>query len=243
MRFEIKGLTRSFQDHEALDDVNLEVPEGKILAIVGPSGSGKTTLLRLLNLLDRPSEGKVLIDGKNPWKMSKRERMLASRRMAMVFQNPVLLKRSVLSNVVYGLAVRGVKKSKCKELALEALDLVGLKDRWDQFAPTLSAGEGQRMAFARAAVVRPNAILLDEFTANLDPGNVDLLENDVKKFNKETGGTVILATHNLYQAKRISHRTAFLFDGKIVEEGFTEKVFGKPKKTLTKRFLSGELAW
>jgi len=243
MKFNIKALTRSFQDHDALDDVTLEVPEGKVLAIVGPSGSGKTTLLRLLNLLDRPSKGTVLIDGKNPWKMSKRERMLASRRMAMVFQNPVLLKRSVLSNVVYGLAVRGVDKHKCKELALKALDQVGLMDRCDQFAPTLSAGEGQRMAFARAAVLRPKAILLDEFTANLDPGNVDLLENDVRKFNKETGGTVVLATHNLYQAKRISDRTAFLFDGRIVEVGPTKTLFKDPKDPLTKRFLSGELAW
>jgi tungstate transport system ATP-binding protein len=99
------------------------------------------------------------------------------------------------------------------------------------------------MAFARAVVLGSKAILLDEFTANLDPGNVALLENDVRRYNKETGGTVILATHNLYQAKRISDRTAFLFEGRIVEEGPTNNVFKNPKKPLTKRFLSGELAW
>jgi len=243
MNFEVQGVTKSFDDSTAIEGANLEINEGEVTAIVGPSGSGKTTFLRLLNLLEEPTKGSVLIDGCDPWERSLKERKKFGKRMTMVFQNPVLFQRSVQANVMYPLLVRGGEKERSRELARTTLNDVGLGEKLDQFAPTLSAGEGQRMAFARATVLKPHALLLDEFTANLDPANVSLLERAVHRFNRDTGSTIILATHNLFQAKRISHRTAIMFNGRFIESGPTVEVFSKPKKKLTKSFISGEMPW
>lgn len=243
MKFELKKCNKSFDEKQVLKNISLTIPKGKITAIVGPSGSGKTTLLRLLNLLDKPTKGQILIDGCNPCKKPKKEQLELSRNMVMVFQNPTLFRRTVSSNIMYGQMLRGVDRSTAREKAHTWLDKVNLLDKIDQYAPTLSAGEAQRMAFARAVVFHPRAMLLDEFTANLDPGNVDLLEHLVQDYKKETGGTIIIATHNLYQAKRISDKTIVLFNGSVLEEGNTSVLFSKPKKEMTKKFLSGELAW
>jgi tungstate transport system ATP-binding protein len=163
--------------------------------------------------------------------------------MAMVFQNPVLLSRTVLANVMYGLQVRGLDKQEAAEMAVSSLENVGLKEKCNQYAPTLSAGEGQRMAFARASVLGAEALFLDEFTANLDPANVALLEKEVVRYNARTGGTVVLATHNLFQAKRIAHRTAVLIGGRVVETGPTVEVFSAPRKKTTRDFITGKMAW
>ncbi len=240
MKVEVKGLSKRFEDRLALDDVGFQVPEGKITAIVGPSGSGKTTLLRIINMLDRPTKGKLVINGKDP---AKNGHSQVLKKMVMVFQNPVMFNRSVIANVSYGLKVRRVDKTKVKDRSEKALERVGLGDRAGQYAPTLSAGESQRMAFARGLVLEPELMLLDEFTANLDPGNVALLEKLVMDYNKDSDSTIVLATHNLYQAKRLSHHCIFLFDGKLIEKGRTKKMFSSPKDPLTKKFLSGEIAW
>jgi len=243
MDFLLKNIEVSFEKVKALKNINLKIPSGKIFAIIGPSGSGKTTILRILNLLDKPSKGKIFIDGYNPTYETNEGLLTLSRKMVMVFQNPFILRRSVLANVMYGGNLRGLDKSTCKKKSIKALYDVGLKNRLNQYAPTLSAGESQRMALARALVIQPQTIFLDEYTANLDPGNVELLEKLIYHYNKETGGTVILSTHNLYQAKRISHHTAVLFGGEIIEEDYTVEIFKNPKNNLTKRFLSGEIAW
>ncbi len=241
MKFEAVNISKEFQDKYALKDITLKGESGKIIAIIGPSGSGKTTLLRIIGMLDSPSNGTITIDGKNLDELSNGERYGLRTRMAMVFQNPCLFQRSVEANVSYGLKIRNMGLNEIKEEVTRALKLVGLEGARDQFAPTLSAGEAQRVSFARSIVVNPELLLLDEFTANLDHANVKLLEECVVKYHEETNATTVLATHNLFQAKRLADEVVFIFDGKIIEKAKKDEFFSSPQNQLTISFLSGEL--
>ncbi len=241
MNFELQDITKKFEDKCALRNITLKGEKGKIIAIIGPSGAGKTTLLRVINMLDSPTNGMLKIDGKNPKGLSNGERYNLRTRMAMVFQNPSLFQRTVGSNVAYALKIRYMHPDKIDEEVSKALNLVGLENFKHQFAPTLSAGEAQRVSFARAIVFEPELLLLDEFTANLDPANVKLLEEGVINYHRDTSATIVLATHNLFQAKRLAHEVIFIFDGEIVESAKKEEFFSNPEHKLTKSFLSGEL--
>lgn len=241
MEFEMENLSKKFEDKHALNNLTFKGERGKVTAIIGPSGSGKTTLLRIINLLDSPSFGAVKIDGLNTSVLTNGELYGLRTRMAMVFQNPCLFQRTVEANVGYALKIRYMSPNDMKEEITNALKLIGLENIRHQFAPTLSAGEAQRLAFARAIVFKPELLLLDEFTANLDPANVKLLEESVVKYHKETNATIVLATHNLFQAKRLADEVVFLIDGKIVERGEKEAFFSNPQNPLTKSFLSGEM--
>lgn len=241
MDFELQEITMKFQDKCALKDISLEGKKGDIIAIIGPSGSGKTTLLRIINMLDSPTKGILKIQGQNPNELSNGKRYSLRTEMAMVFQNPSLFQRTVEANVAYALKIRYIQPDIVDEKVDWALKLVGLENLKHQFAPTLSAGEAQRVSFARAIVFEPKLLLLDEFTANLDPANVKLLEEAVVKYYKETNGTIILATHNLFQAKRLADDVVFIFEGEIVERAKKENFFESPQHQLTRSFLSGEL--
>ncbi|UCE38081.1 MAG: phosphate ABC transporter ATP-binding protein [Thermoplasmata archaeon] len=241
MDFELQDVTMKFQDKCALKDVTLKGKEGEIIAFIGPSGSGKTTLLRIINMLDSPTKGIVKIQGQNPGKLSNGERYSLRTDMAMVFQNPSLFQRTVEANVAYALKIRNTQPETIDEKVAWALKLVGLENLKHQFAPTLSAGEAQRVSFARAIVFEPKLLLLDEFTANLDPANVKLLEEAVIRYHQETNATIACATHNLFQAKRLAHEVVFILDGEIVEKAKKEDFFESPQNQLTRSFLSGEL--
>jgi tungstate transport system ATP-binding protein len=241
LEFETINLTKKFEDKCALKEINLNVESGKIIALIGPSGSGKTTLLRVVNLLDMPSKGILKIDGNNPYELSNADRYDLTTRMALVFQNPSLFQRTVDANVAYALKIRNIHSEVIENEVLRALKFVGLQNLKHQFAPTLSAGEAQRVSFARAIVFEPELLLLDEFTANLDPANVKLLEEGVINYHRDTNATIVLATHNLFQAKRLAHEVIFIFDGEIVERAEKEIFFSNPEHKLTKSFLSGEL--
>jgi tungstate transport system ATP-binding protein len=241
LEFDMENISKKFDDKYALNNLTLKGEKGKIIAIIGPSGSGKTTLLRIINLLDPPSGGTVKIDGENPSKLSNGELYSLRMRMAMVFQNPCLFQRTVESNVAYPLKIRYMSPDEIESEVAKALDLIGLQEKRHQFAPTLSAGEAQRVSFARAIVFKPELLLLDEFTANLDPANVKLLEESVVNYHKVTNATIVLATHNLFQAKRLAHEVIFIFEGKIVEKREKKAFFESPKNPLAKSFISGEL--
>ena len=241
MEFKTEKITKKFEDKCALKDINLESEKGKIMAIIGPSGAGKTTLLRIINMLDLPTKGTLRIDGKETQKLTNGDRYDIRTKMAMVFQNPSLFQRTVESNVAYALKIRNHLPEKIEEEVTKALSLVGLENLKHQFAPTLSAGEAQRVAFARAIVYKPELLLLDEFTANMDPANVQLMEKALLKYHKDTNATIVLATHNLFQAKRLADSVAFFLNGEIVEEADKEEFFESPKNPTTKSFLSGEL--
>lgn len=243
MDFEVKNLSKEFEDKCALKDITLSGEKGEIVAVIGPSGAGKTTLLRILNLLDPPTKGTLKIQGKDTKNLSNGELYEIRTRMAMVFQNPSLFQRTVESNVAFGLKIRNHPQDRIEEEVSKALRLVGLEGAMHQFAPTLSAGEAQRVSFARAIVFKPELLLLDEFTANLDPANVKLLEDAVIKYHNDTNGTIVLATHNLFQARRLASIVVFLFDGKIIENADKDVFFTEPAQSLTKSFLSGELIY
>jgi tungstate transport system ATP-binding protein len=241
VEFLAENISKTFEDKYALKNVNLIGEKGKILAIIGPSGAGKTTLLRIINMLDLPTKGTMKIEGKDINDLANGGRYEIRMRMGMVFQNPILFQRTVEANVAYALKIRNHSPDKIDLEVQKALSLVGCGNLKEQFAPTLSAGEAQRVAFARAIVFEPELLLLDEFTANLDPANVQLLENAVHKYHIDTNATIVLSTHNLFQAKRLAHKIAFFLNGEIVEIQETEKFFEDPQHPTTKAFLSGEL--
>jgi tungstate transport system ATP-binding protein len=238
--YAIESLTKVYQNRQVLGIEKLDIYSGEILAIVGPSGSGKSTLLRLLNFLEPPTAGSVAYRGETF--DAQRDVSLAIRRtVTTVSQRPILLDRSVRANVEFGLRLRGRRDREGEVRA--ALEKVGLAALEGQAARTLSGGEAQRVALARAMVIQPDVLLLDEPTANLDPYNVGVIENAVRRLNVERGTTVVLVTHNVFQARRLAHRIALILDGKIVEVTDAEAFFEHPSDPRTASFVRGEMVY
>lgn len=217
----------------------LDVHPGEVLALVGPSGAGKSTLLRLLDFLEAPTSGRVLYQGRS---YDPRTAPLdIRRRITTVFQKPLLLDMSVRRNVAYGLQLRGERDSRHRQDA--ALEAVGLHHLAEARPRTLSGGEAQRVALARALVLQPEVLLLDEPTANLDPANVRMIENIVRTANQEQNVTVVIVTHNVWQARRLAQRVAFLYEGELLELAPADDFFNQPRDPRTAAFLHGELVY
>lgn len=238
--FKLTGITKSYNGRRVLNIPDLEVYRGEIFAVVGPSGAGKSTLLRLLNFIENPTTGTIYFRN-HTFGVNDEVPLDVVRRVTTVFQHPVLLNRSVLSNVLYGLKIRRVRAR--AELALEALGKVGLQHLSRQSARTLSGGEAQRVALARAMVLTPEAILLDEPTANLDPYNVQVFENTIRSMNDELDTTLVLVTHNIFQARRLAHRVSLMINGDIIEIADTETFFSNPQDARTQAFVNGEMIY
>lgn len=238
--YHLLGVTVRYGSRTVLSVDDLEIHRGEVLAIVGPSGAGKSTLLRLLNFLQPPTSGEVRFDGVT-FSATKTAPLAVRRRVTTVFQRPVLLKRSVEANVAYGLRLRGQRNG--VDAVRATLGEVGLADLAHQPARTLSGGEAQRVALARAMVLRPDALLLDEPTANLDPYNVGLIEQIVARLNREQGTTIVLVTHNVYQARRLAQRVLFLLDGRAIEIADAHTFFEAPADARTGAFVRGEMVY
>ncbi len=238
--YKIEALRKDYHNRSVLNIDALEIHQGEVLALVGPSGSGKSTFLRLLNFLEQPSGGIIEFEGFSFGPGSEAPLELR-RRVTTVFQKPMLLDRSVWENVVFGLRLR--RRKNHIEYANTVLEAVGLTNLSNQRARTLSGGEAQRVALARAMVINPDVLLLDEPTANLDPYNVSLIENIVTSLNQQHKTTLVLVTHNVFQAQRLAHRVAFLLDGKVIEVGNSHKIFNQPDDSRTKAFISGEMIY
>jgi tungstate transport system ATP-binding protein len=238
----LQGIHKSFGAKQVLRGLDAEVQAGEIFSIVGPSGAGKTTALRLLDLLDSPDAGRITFHGKS-YPIRSPESLAQRRRMALVMQNPTVFRATAFENVAYGLWLRGVPDAELRGRVFGGLDFVGLLEAAKDPAEKLSGGEQQRIAFARAAVLNPEILLLDEFTANLDPFNVRLLEQSILRYRHETGCTVVIVTHNLFQAKRLADRVALLLDGRFVEVAPAAEFFEHPARAETRAFLSGEMAY
>ena len=238
--YQVKNLTKEYANRQVLNVESLDIHSGEVLSLVGPSGSGKSTLLRLLNFLEPPTSGKITFKG-IPFETDQEMGLEVRRQVTTVFQRPMLLDRSVEENVVFGLKLRGQRDT--TEYTHDILNEVGLASLARQRARTLSGGEAQRVALARAMVIRPEVLLLDEPTANLDPYNVGLIENIVRRLNHENGTTLVLVTHNVFQAKRLADRVVFLLDGKVIEVAETERFFQSPADSRTQAFVRGEMVY
>jgi tungstate transport system ATP-binding protein len=236
--YRLEELQQWYNSRCILNIGELTIQRGEILAVVGPSGAGKSTLLRLLNFLEQPTRGQIIFDGQTG---TADLPLTQRRRVTTVFQQPLLLKRSVLDNLKYGLALRGEKLA--PETAETWLKRLGLAPLANHAARKLSAGEAQRVALARALLIRPDVLLLDEPTANLDPYNVGLIETIIREENAAAQITTILVTHNIFQARRLAHRTALLIDGRLIEIAQTETFFATPTQPQTDAFLKGEFVY
>jgi tungstate transport system ATP-binding protein len=232
----IEAVTKKFGDTEILKTINLNILKGEIFTLIGPSGSGKTTLIRLIDLLDIPTQGKIIFDGADTTS-NEHVRLSIRRRMSMVFQKPAVLNTTVAGNVAFGLKFRGVEKSQIDERVHQALDIVGLLHLINRRAVTLSGGEMQRVAIARALVTRPDVLLLDEPTANLDPVNSELIENLILRIHRQFQTTIILSTHDMIQGQRLADRIGVIMDGRIVQVGTTKDIFYQPAGKDIARFV------
>lgn len=237
----LKGISKSYGGRKILEPADYEFPPGKITCIIGPNGSGKSTLLSIASYLEKPDAGTVEYtveyrDGGSsiPAGLSLR------RRLTCVTQAPLLFSTTLLKNITYGLKFRDLTNNEIRARANEALLLGGLSHLANAGARTLSGGEAQRAAMVRAYALRPEVIFLDEPFANLDPEGGRLMERLTLKM-KNDGAAVVLVTHNLFQARRLSERVYFLFEGRLIESGEADGFFNEPREELTRQFMSGEM--
>jgi tungstate transport system ATP-binding protein len=235
--YRITNLKQNYAGRTVLEIERLEIGSGEILGLVGPSGAGKSTLLRLLNFLESPSSGLVVFRNQA---LNGRVALDLRRQVTTVFQRPVLLGASVRANVAYGLSLRGERGHRRVD---EILDRVGLAGLAKATATKLSGGEMQRVALARALVIEPTVLLLDEPTANLDPYNVGLIEEIVAQTNQEQGTTVVMVTHNIFQAKRLARRVGLVLGGRLVELAETKQFFDAPRDPRTAAFVRGDMVY
>jgi len=238
--YRLNQLRKVYGERQVLAIDSLDIFKGEVLGVVGPSGAGKSTMLRLLNFLEAPTSGWIDFQGER-FQAGADMPLAQRRKVTTVFQNPKLLDRSVFDNVNYGVKLRGNRNG--HHHVKEALDQVGLQELSRQRARTLSGGEAQRVALARAMVLQPQVLLLDEPTANLDPYNVGLIEGIIKTLNQQRGVTMVVVTHNVFQARRLADRVVFVMGGNIVEIAPVEQFFEDPRDERTKAFINGEMVY
>jgi tungstate transport system ATP-binding protein len=214
-----------------IDDVGFVLNAGSRSVILGANGAGKSLTLRLIHGLLAPSRGRV------NWQRPPAE---AARRQAMVFQRPVLLRRSVAANVSYGLALRGVPRGRRRQLVAEALEVAGLGALAGRPARSLSGGEQQRLALARAWALGPEVLFLDEPTASLDPAGTRAVEQLIDAFHAG-GAKIVMTTHDLAQARRLADEVLFFHQGRLLEQSPAERFFEAPSSLVARRFLAGEV--
>lgn len=236
---ELQNIKKSFNDKEVIKGINLSVDKGEVITLIGRSGSGKTTLLRMMNALEIPTEGTVVVNGETYTADNKKSQIKVRKQSGMVFQNYNLFPhKTAIENVMEGLVtVKKVNKQKAYDEALQLLVKVGLESVKDQRPHALSGGQQQRVAIARALAMNPKVMLFDEPTSALDPE----LVNDVLKVIKDLaneGMTMVIVTHEMRFAREVSDRMIFIHDGLIGEEGKPEEMFTQPKTDALKKFLN-----
>jgi len=232
--YQLRDIQHGYGERAVLDLPALDIERGEVLALVGPSGAGKSTLLRLLQFLETPTRGVIIFDGE---RLNGQIDLRVRRSVVTVFQTPALLDRSIFDNVAFGLQLRG---RPARDKVWDALDQVGLRHLARARARTLSGGEAQRVALARAIVLQPRALLLDEPTANLDPYNVNLIEQLIRTHGDMT---IVLVTHNVFQAKRLADRVGLLLNGQLIELATADRFFSSPIDPRTRAFVNGEMVY
>jgi phosphate ABC transporter ATP-binding protein len=240
---EVKNLNFYYGSNQALKNINMPIYDRKVTALIGPSGCGKTTLLRCLNRMhdlypNNRYEGDILLDGESIFKMDVID---LRSKVGMVFQKPTPFPMSIFDNVAFGLRLKGIKGTELKDRVEKALKDAALwdevKDRLKDSAFSLSGGQQQRLCIARAIAVEPEVLLFDEPTSALDPISTAKIEELIVELKKKI--TIVIVTHNMQQAARISDFTGFMYLGELVEFNPTEKIFTKPDKKLTEEYVTG----
>ncbi len=244
---EIKHLYKTFHtkagDVDALKDINLTINDGDIFGIIGMSGAGKSTLVRCINMLERPTSGQVIIDGKDMGALSDADLRAARRDITMIFQSFNLLQqRNCLKNVCFPMELAGVKKAEAEKRAMELLELVGLPDKAKAYPAQLSGGQQQRVAIARALATDPKVLLCDEATSALDPNTTHSILSLIRDINKKLGITVVIITHQMSVVEEVCDHVAILDHGEVAEVGTVGSVFSSPKSSAARRlvFPNGE---
>lgn len=239
---ELQHLSKTYHgaagDVEALRDINLTIQDGQIFGVIGLSGAGKSTLVRCINLLERPTQGKVFIDGNDITALSKKELLKIRRSIGMIFQGFNLLEqKNVLDNVTFPLRMNGISGAKAKERGRELLKLVGLSEKERAYPAQLSGGQKQRVAIARALATEPRYLLCDEATSALDPNTTRSILELLRQINRELGVTIIMITHEMKVIDRICDHVAVIDNSQIAEEGKVADVFTAPRSRIAQELI------
>lgn len=243
---DIKNVSKIFrtksQTIEAVKDVSLEINKGEIFGIIGYSGAGKSTLIRLLNGLELPTEGEIIVGDASIGALDKKDLRKKRQKVSMIFQHFNLLwSRTVIENIMLPLEIAGVKKEERERRARELIDLVGLTGREKNYPSELSGGQKQRVGIARALSNEPEVLLCDEATSALDPETTEEVLNLLLKIREELGLTIVLITHEMEVIRKICDRAAVMENGRVVELGPVIKLFQAPEHDVTKRFVRDDL--
>ncbi|GAA0464587.1 methionine ABC transporter ATP-binding protein [Alkalibacillus silvisoli] len=238
----IKNLSKVFntkdQTVQAVDDVSINIPKGEIYGVIGYSGAGKSTFIRLINRLEDPTEGEILLNNQDITALRKGELRKQRQKIGMIFQHFNLLwSRTVFENIAFPLEIAGISKQERERKVLELIDLVGLKGREQSYPSQLSGGQKQRVGIARALANEPTVLLCDEATSALDPETTDDILDLLVSINEKLNLTIILITHEMHVIQKICHQVAVMEQGKVVEQGEVLDVFVKPQSKTTKRFV------
>ncbi len=239
---QIQHLTKTFGSGgsavRALEDISLDIRQGEIFGIIGLSGAGKSTLVRCMNLLERPTSGKVVVDGRDMTALSEKELRLARRSITMIFQSfNLLMQRTCLKNVCFPMELSGVPAAQARRRAAELLDLVGLGDKAGSYPAQLSGGQKQRVAIARALATDPKVLLCDEATSALDPTTTASILELLKELNQKLGVTVVVITHQMSVIEEICSQVAILDGGVVAEQGSVEDIFSHPTTDAARRLV------
>lgn len=234
-QLKIQNINKEYDGKLILDDINLIIKKGTSLGIIGPTGCGKTTLLRIIDQIEMPSQGKIYY---NDMEISTSKNIIRDyrRKIGMVFQKPVVFKGTVLENIEYGLKIRGIDTNSTQPKIKELLRSLGLEGYEYRKASTLSGGETQRIALARALIIEPEILILDEPTTNLDPLSTEKIESMIDEIRKKNKTTIIMATHNLIQGQRLCDEIAII-NNRIQQIGKPEEIFRKPENIFVAEFV------
>ena len=241
----VENISKPFQANsgqvEAVRNISFSIEKGEIFGIIGLSGAGKSTLVRCLNLLEKPTEGNVYIDGENLIELSAKELRRVRQDIGMIFQHfNLLMQRNVVDNICFPLEIAGVGRKEAKKRALELLETVGLSEKAKSYPAQLSGGQKQRVAIARVLANNPKILLCDEATSALDPQTTKAILELLKEINQKYGITIVVITHEMAVVREICSRVAVLDHGNLVEEGTVEEVFNAPKTEEARRMLLNE---
>lgn len=239
---EIRNLAKTYHgaegDFTAVKNINLTINDGDIFGIIGLSGAGKSTLVRCINLLEVPTEGDVLVDGRSMLSLSRRELLAARQKIGMIFQGfNLLMQRNVIGNVLFPLEISGVPRREALRKAAEMLEVVGLSDKAKAYPAQLSGGQRQRVAIARVLATNPKIILSDEATSALDPQTTSSILHLLKDLNTRFGITIIVITHEMSVIREICTDVAVLDNGRIAESGSVDQIFRAPQTAAARRLV------